>query len=120
MARGCAEWGGNDNARWKKLHSALLSTYEPAWDRTDARDILVAWAAANLAFSQAGQALVRLEGLKGTLTSHQKSAREAAKADVAFWGRLVAHLDDQVPIALKQDSSAAKTLADLICEEEGA
>lgn len=104
------EWAGDDPKHWQRLHGGLLRIYTPEWEYIDARDILVAWAAAYLALNRAKRELIRLEGLHDHLTRHEIDTKRARKADVTFWGRLVHRLGPQAPVALAQDTKAQKVL----------
>lgn len=112
-------WAGNEPERWKRVHSALLRIYTPAWDRVDARDILVAWAAAWLALIRAKHQLTRLESLQRPLTRRELDAKRARQADMSFWGRLANRLTVQVPTALAEDAEAAKVLVALVNDKHG-
>lgn len=112
-------WAGNKPERWKRVHTALLRIYTPAWDRVDARDILVAWAAAWLALIRAKHQLTRLESLQRPLTRRELDAKGGRQADVTFWGRLADRLAAQVPTALAQDAEVAKVLLALVNDKHG-
>ena len=112
-------WAGSDPIRWKRLHAALLRIYAPAWDRMDDRDILVAWAAACLALTQARRELRHFEGLGRPLTGREATAKAARKADVSFWGRLADRLAVQLPVALTEDTEAARMLNTLVSGKQG-
>lgn len=117
LAREVSEWADNDSRRWQCLHSALLRMYTPAWERVDARDILVAWAAACLALTRAKRELMRLENRGATL--RDLDAKMSRQADLSFWGRLADRLAAQAPTALAEDAKAAKVLAALVNSKHG-
>lgn len=111
-------WAGSDQARWKLIHAALLHIYSPAWDRVDARDILVAWAAAWLASTQARHQLARFEGLQRPLTTRERDAKGGIQADVSFWERLASRLQTQVAAALTEDAEASRLLGALVDDKK--
>lgn len=119
VSREVRAWAGNKPERWKRVHTALLRIYTPAWERVDARDILVAWAAACLALTRAKRQLTRLERLQRPLGRRELDAKRARQADMSFWGRLANRLVAQVPTALAEDAEAAKVLAALVNDKHG-
>lgn len=119
VSRQVSAWAGYEPERWKRVHTALLRIYTPAWDRVDARDILVAWAAAWLALTRAKQELTRLESLQRPLGRRELDAKGGRQADVSFWGRLAHRLTAQAPTALAEDAKAAKVLAALVNSKHG-
>ena len=58
-----AKWATDDPKRWERIRNALLRIYTPKWECINARDVLVAWAAALLALTRAKHELKRLENL---------------------------------------------------------
>ena len=118
LAERVANWAGSDPERWKRVHTAVLRIYAPVWERVDARDILVAWAGAWVALTQAKRELKRLEDLRRPLINRECDAKRGRQADVSFWGRLARRLQAQVPGALADDAEAAKALAALVSKHE--
>jgi hypothetical protein len=107
------EWAADDPKRWQQLKNTLQKIYAPAWERIDARDILVAWAAAHLALTSARQQLKGLYDLRRPLTGREHIHIRAREADITFWGRLTQRLAGQIPAALSQDTKAAELMAKL-------
>jgi hypothetical protein len=108
------EWAGEDPKRWQKLHSTLLRIYSPFWVSDEARCLLVAWVAAWLALSRAKRDLAHLGNLRRPLTRGERAAEAARHADISFWGRLIRHLDPQIPGVLAQDRETIALLARLV------
>jgi hypothetical protein len=96
------------------LHNALLNIYFPSWERIDARDILVSWAAAQLAITSAKRQLKLLQEPQRPLTHGEQISKRAREADISFWGRLSQRLSTQVSVALDQDEKAVKILKSLL------
>lgn len=107
---GIEAWAASDPLRWRQIHEKLLSTYVPVWRQIEARDILVAWAAAHRALTEAKRELIRLEALGGQLTSADRRARGGRQADLSFWGRASDRFSRQAPAALGQDNDAERLL----------
>jgi hypothetical protein len=110
-------WARMDMKRWQRLHGALLQIYAPQWQVIDARDQIVAWAAANLALARAKNGLVRLQNLKRPLSRRESDTQKSLQADMSFWGRLVGHLEAAIPLALLQDDRASVLLLQIIDRE---
>jgi hypothetical protein len=108
------EWAGEDPKRWRKLHSTLLRIYSPFWVSDEARCLLVAWVAAWLVLSRAKRDLAHLGNLRRPLTRGERAAEAARQADIGFWGRLIRHLDPQIPGVLAQDRETIALLARLV------
>lgn len=104
------KWAGDDPKRWRRIHNAFLKIYAPTWERIDARDMLVAWAAAHLAITSAQRRLKDLENLERPLTSREHDSKRAREADMSFWGRLVATMDSKALKALSEDAEATRVI----------
>lgn len=97
----------------------LLRIYAPRWEHIDARDLLVAWAAARLALTRAKCELRRYESLRRPLTRRELDAKGGRQADVSFWGRLSQRLETQVPAALAEDAEAKRVLVRFLRGKHG-
>ena len=109
-------WAGTDPMRWKRIHTALLQIYRPVWEGADARDILVAWAAAWRALTRAQNELARFRALGRLLTRREGDIQAGRRADVSFWGRCAPRLQARLADALSEDLEASRMLDALIGE----
>ena len=111
-------WANNNSARWKKVHSTLLRVYPPTWVLVEPKCVLVAWAAAWMALTKASTELTRLENLGRPLTRTERAAEAARRADISFWGRLISHLEPQIPGALAEDEQSVRVFVELVTRSQ--
>lgn len=114
LTRQLLAWAGQDVARWRRVHAALLSDYAPVGNQTDERDVLVAWAAARLGNSQALRDLARRESAGRPLNIRELDAAAARRADISFWERVARRFEPGIPATLTTDTVAAKVIRGII------
>lgn len=107
-------WAGNDPKKWEHIHSTLIQIYTPNWNVIDARDIIIAWTAANVARTHSVAELGRLQNLQRPLSQRETNSKKARKSDISFWTRLVDHLGNNVAHALVLDSKATTAFFQLL------
>lgn len=110
-------WAGDDPKRWKCLHNALLKIYAPTWEHIDARDILVSWVGAYLGLTTFQQQLKRLAKIPQPLTHAEQVSKRAREADISFYGRLIARMENKVLQALSEDTEATRVIEKVILRE---
>lgn len=110
-------WAGDEPKQWQRIHDALLKIYTPRWECTDDRDIIVAWASACTRLTSAHQQLKQLKDLKRPLTSRENISKRYIEADISFYGRLTARMDDRILQALSEDTEATRIIEKAISRE---
>ena len=109
-------WAADNLTRWKQIRSVINRGYFPKPYLIDGRDILVAWAAANVALVDANSKLHVLLGLRRRLTTQELVSMAGRRADIGFWGRLVVQLHTRTASAIALDSDMVCILQKLLNE----